>query len=203
MNEKKITITIQGQKGSPFDITPTLRMWTLLTDQGEKKTMSKKIGEAPAGTTMEVEEYTNDKGKTYIRQIQDENGFAGGGGGKKGGFDTVGVEVGHAITNAIQLLIYSKDTPTQESIEKHAKMILAVGDKMKAERKGAPAEDKPPWEQSKKQTPLDFCKEANLGDRIAKSGMPESHIEQVWQDVGMDKSRLTQEINSQLTTAGF
>ena len=206
-NEKVITVTITGQKGDPFKISEQTTMWTIFTNLGEKKTMSQMIGEFRG--TMDVLEYTNDKGNTYIKQVPKDNGGNAGGGSKGGyGGNTVGIEVGHAITNAVQICV-SLGKVDAVDIEVHAKMILAIGDKMKAERAGAEAGagsppsggvTKAPWD--KDTTPLDMCKEAGLGDRIVKSGMPESHIEQVFEDVGKDKNRLTQEINQQLTDAG-
>lgn len=58
-------------------------------------------------------------------------------------FDTVGVEVGHAVTNAVTILsIGAKVAPTPEAIKEKAREILKLSDELKAERRAQQGEPK-------------------------------------------------------------
>ena len=76
-------------------------------------------------------------GKLSLKKV--DGGRPYGGGGYSGGgktFDVTGVEVGHAITSAINVLaIAAKQQPTIQDIENKAKEILALSDRMKADRR--------------------------------------------------------------------
>lgn len=189
------TLTIQSLKNiwSPAN-NPEFKIWTVITDKGERRTMSKAIGEG-IGQTFECERYKNDKGKEYIRQNKKDD-F------KKGGGDVVGIEVGHAINCACTIMAQDPN-PSIDDIENWAKQILELGDKMKAERRGAPPKQNAqelPWSNK---SALDICKDAGLGDRISIAGMPESHIDQVFEDVDKHSAKLVVEIGKQLAAAGY
>lgn len=101
--------------------------------------------------------YTPNSNPKYLGKLKLEKpkdgsysgGGAGGGGSaeqKSSGrsFDQVGVEVGHAITNAVALLsIGSKVVPTSEAIREKAREILKLSDELKAERRAQQGEPKP------------------------------------------------------------
>jgi len=206
MNETKLTLTINAVDGKPFEIKPGLVMNTLKTSLGDKKTMSKKLP-GMVGQTVEVIEYTNANGKTYIKLPQDGGFSGGGGGGRK--FDNVGAEVGHAITNGVNMAIAQNDF-SMETVEKFALKILELGDKLKAERKGAQApapQDNQPsipaFVPNQAETPMDIARNAGLMDRILNAGMPETHIQTVYDAVGGDKGMFTKSIDKQLSDGGF
>ncbi len=60
--------------------------------------------------------------------------FGGSFGGGKREFDTTGVEVGHAISNGVQIAVAKHGAATElQHIESYARKILALSAKMKAE----------------------------------------------------------------------
>lgn len=100
--------------------------------------------------------YTPNSNPKYLGKLKLErpkDGSYSGGGSNGGGsseqkpsgrsFDQVGVEVGHAITNAVALLsIGAKVVPSSEAIKEKAREILALSDELKAERRAQQGEQK-------------------------------------------------------------
>lgn len=90
-------------------------------------------------------------GKLKLEKPKD--GSYSGGGSNGGGsseqkpsgrsFDHVGVEVGHAITNAVALLsVGAKAVPSSDAIKEKAREILMMSDELKAERRAQQTEQK-------------------------------------------------------------
>lgn len=96
---------------------------------------------------------TDPKYPGKLKLERPKEGSYSGGGSNGGGsseqkssgrsFDQVGVEVGHAITNAVALLsIGAKVVPSSEAIKEKAWEILALSDELKAERRAQQGEPK-------------------------------------------------------------
>ena len=162
-NVHQYEVTLNSVDGSPFPIPHTdITMWTLNTSAGSKKTMSGILA-GKMGETLTVEEYTNDKGKTYIRPPKNSShgGGSGGSASSGDGSDSYadGQAVGHAISNGVRMAIAKAQSPAQISIcdiEDYANQIMDLSDKLKAERKAShtpetsPQDDgqsEPPWNQ--------------------------------------------------------
>jgi len=232
-DDKHLTLTVIEWDGpnNPFEIPNSggKLIWTLKTDQGIKKTMSKKVANS-LNETIDVIEYENRSGNKYIKMDRDAGGYAsapssGGSGSGDSSHDT-GIEVGHAINNAVQLEIASSSKNDHDismnGIHQWAKQILTLSDKMKAERSNqgtqasqtpqeASKPDVPPWggpganeaPPAKPQTPESILEAAGYNDRIDAAGMPDGHIRAVYDAVNGEAIEFLEAIDGQLTAKGY
>lgn len=113
----------------------------------------------PRFSVVQIEPYQGADGQQHFKAYQmitpppPKSNFAGGGGGggKKGGYDSLGNQVGNAVTNATNLMIGGiVQVPEGQLIQtmtKLASQIMKVGDKVRA-MQGAPVQPTQPVPQA-------------------------------------------------------
>lgn len=136
---------VQG-KGTWESLNGTMYQFIYEMEDGAKLQANHKTqgGAFAVGTEVEYEitrthEKFGDSGK--VRKPNSGNFNSGG-----GKFDTTGVEVGHAISNGVQIAVAKHGAATElQHIESYARKILGLSAKMKAEvtnaKKAAPKVD--------------------------------------------------------------
>jgi hypothetical protein len=153
----------------------TLYTCEVVLDNGTKGDVNQKTAGCKwnVGDTVEYEytpNATNPKynGKLKLKAVGGGSGYsAPQGGGSRGGYDSVGPEVGHAITSAIAILSSGGREARVEMIEPLAKNILDLSDRLKAERRAANAPAPAPA------APAAVAQPAPAGSHVQTAGKPE------------------------------
>lgn len=217
-----ITITINGSAEIWRSPDNKKILHKLQTDKGEVRTYSGKIANS-VGQTLEVEAREEDKGhglETFVKFPQQDNsgqgsGSGGSGGGNfsgnsGGGSNLIGIKVGHAINNAVQLAI-ADGNATKESIKIHATEIYELSKELEVEFAGQPAEQKkfnpavvtPPAGDAQERDVYAILTEKGLIDRVNKASVAKTELDTWLSSCGGDENKFAMYTAKVLSDQGF